>query len=91
MTGKTMRAVRSGWTDAWSCPDAPPTLQMPLQSVMVAEALARIRKAGNLELTSYPAGQVIGQMRGETSVRQVFVDMLTEYAETLERLEDISG
>jgi len=91
MTGKTMRAVRSGWTDAWGRPDAPPTLQMPLQSVMVAEALTRIRRSGSYELTSYPAGQVIGQMHGETSVRQVFNDLLTQYAETLERLESISG
>jgi hypothetical protein len=37
-------------------------------------------------MASYPAGQVIGQMRGETTVRQVFQDMLTEFAETLERL-----
>lgn len=91
MTGKTMRAVRSAWTDAWEQKDAPPTLQMPLQSVMVSEALTRVTKAGNYELASYPAGQVIGQMRGETSVRQVFSDMLTEYAATLERLESISA
>jgi NAD(P)H-dependent flavin oxidoreductase YrpB (nitropropane dioxygenase family) len=91
MTGKTMRAVRSGWTDAWNAADAPSTLQMPLQSVMVAEALTRIRKAGAYELTSYPAGQVIGQMTAQTSVREVFTGMLTEYAQTLERLETISS
>lgn len=91
VTGKTARFVRSAWTDAWEQKDAPPALQMPLQSVMVSEALTRITKAGSYELSSYPAGQVIGQMHGETSVRQVFTELLTEYAATLERLESISA
>jgi len=85
-SGKPSRVLKSGWTEAWSAADAPDPLQMPLQSLLTKEAMARVTRAGADAMASYPAGQVIGQMRGETSVRQVFQDMLTEFAETLERL-----
>ena len=39
---------------------------------------------------SSPVGQIVGEMREENSVRQVFMEMLTEYADAVERLQRIS-
>jgi hypothetical protein len=49
-------------------------------------AKARIMRANRADLLSFPAGQVVGNMNEETSVRQVMMDLLTEYAETAERV-----
>lgn len=89
-SGKPSRVLRSGWTDAWAAQDAPDPLQMPLQSLLTKEAMARVTRANADSMASYPAGQVIGMMRTETSVRQVYHDMLVEFAETLERLNALS-
>jgi NAD(P)H-dependent flavin oxidoreductase YrpB (nitropropane dioxygenase family) len=40
VTGQPVRQIRSTWTDAWSRPDAPPALQIPLQMMLVEDALA---------------------------------------------------
>src|SRR5439155_860944 len=44
LTGKPARMLRSAWTDEWDKADAPPPLQMPLQTALVAEAQLRINK-----------------------------------------------
>jgi len=38
-TGKPARQLKSAWTDEWDRPDAPPTLGMPLQPILVDEAV----------------------------------------------------
>lgn len=86
-TGKKCRMLRSAFTEAWMRPDAPTPLPMPLQSMLVAEALARIERAGHRDYLSYYVGQIVGDMREETSVRAVFQDMLVELADTWERLD----
>src|SRR5207237_8640085 len=68
LTGKPARMLRSAWTDEWDKADAPPPLQMPLQTALVAEAQLRINKSatqqgsGAQELANYFVGQVVGQM-----------------------------
>ena len=90
-SGKPSRVLRSAWTDAWAAAGAPDPLMMPLQSLLTKEAMARVTRANAEDLASYPAGQVIGQMRSETSVRQVFHEMLAEFADTMERLNRVAG
>src|SRR6201996_1449072 len=46
LTGKPARMLRSAWTDEWSDEKAPPTLPVPLQSALIAEAQMRISHAG---------------------------------------------
>jgi NAD(P)H-dependent flavin oxidoreductase YrpB (nitropropane dioxygenase family) len=90
LTGKPARMLRSAWTDEWDRPDAPETLPMPLQSALVAEARARITRSsttqgsGAEKLSNYFVGQVVGQMNRVQPVRQVVLDMITEYAEVVE-------
>jgi NAD(P)H-dependent flavin oxidoreductase YrpB (nitropropane dioxygenase family) len=91
LTGKPARMLRSAWTEEWEAPDAPPPLSMPLQSALVAGAQARIGRAANKEgtganrLANYFVGQVVGTMNQVRPARQVVLDMVTEYAEVVER------
>lgn len=90
-SGKNSRVLKSAWTDAWAAADAPSALPMPLQSLLVKEAMARAQKMRSGPLATYPAGQVIGQIMTETSVRQIFHDMLAEFADQLENLRTKYG
>lgn len=86
-TGKQCRMLRSAFTEAWMQPGAPTPLPMPLQSMLVAEALARIERAGHRDYLTYYVGQIVGDIREETSVRTIFQDMLVELADTWDRLD----
>jgi len=91
ITGKPARMLRSAWTDEWERDDAPPPLPMPLQSALVGEAQARIARAshhdgtGAHKLANYFVGQVVGQTNAVRPARQVVLDMMTEYADVVER------
>jgi len=94
LTGKPARMLRSAWTDEWEKPDAPPPLQMPLQTALVAEAQVRINKAatkegsGAQQLANYFVGQVVGQLDRVRPARQVVLYMVTEYAEVAQSYAD---
>lgn len=91
LTGKPARMLRTAWTDEWERPDAPAPLAMPLQSALVAEAQTRIARAASKEgtgaqrLANYFVGQVVGRMDRVKPARQVVLDMVTEYADVVER------
>lgn len=86
MTGKSVRLLRSKFSEAWEQPGAPKHLQPPLQNFLYHQARARIDRAERSDFYSYPAGQVVGTMTQETSVREVMYNFLTEYADAMERL-----
>ena len=85
-TGKNARFLKSAWTDAWEGPGAPKPLQRPFQHFLREPAFERIDRYRAVELASSPAGQIIGSMNHDTTVRQVFFDMLSEFADVQERL-----
>ncbi len=85
-TGKPVRMLKSDLSEAWEAPGAPPYLLPPLQGILYNEAHARVVRAQRGDLFSFPAGQVIGSMTAETTVRQVMYDMQLEYVEAMERL-----
>jgi NAD(P)H-dependent flavin oxidoreductase YrpB (nitropropane dioxygenase family) len=92
LTGKPARMLRSAWTDEWEKPDAPPTLPMPVQTILVAEAQARIARgatksgSGAQQLANYFVGQVVGQLNRVRPAGQVVLDMVEEYVEAAEVL-----
>lgn len=90
-TGKPVRMIRSGLSEAWEREGAPPVLPTPLQGVLYNEAHARVLRAERRELYSAPAGQVVGSITEETSVREVMYRMQEEYLESVERLFAVSG
>ena len=87
-TGKPTRRIVSDWVTAWESSGAPKTLPMPLQSMLINEAMERIAKYKNESLITYPAGQIVGHLKEETTVRQVFYDMLAEFSDTLDRMNE---
>ena len=85
-TGKTVRMLKSKLSEAWEEPGAPPYLLPPLQGILYNEAHARVVRAKRADLYSFPAGQVVGSMQHETSVRDVMYSMQVEYLDAVERL-----
>ena len=86
-TGKPARQLRSAWTDEWDDPKTPAPLGMPMQPVLVDEALRRIDRAafregsGAEKLANYFVGQVVGTMNRSKPAAQVVYDMVDEFIE----------
>jgi len=97
LTGKPARMLRSAWTDAWDADDAPPTIGMPGQTLLTAGAQQRINRhaaqagSGANELATYFVGQAVGSMNAVRPVRQVMLDLVTEYADAAERFVGLLG
>ena len=89
-TGKPVRMLRSAMSEAWEAPGAPAYLPTPLQGVLYNEAHARVVRAQRRDLYSFPAGQAVGSMTEEHSVRDVMTRLQTEYIAAIERLMAIA-
>lgn len=91
-TGKPARQLRSAWTDEWDDPSTPLPLGMPLQPILVNEALARIDRAayrpgsGAEKLANYFVGQIVGSMNESKTAAQVVFDMIDEFIEAVQGL-----
>ncbi|MEU0157333.1 nitronate monooxygenase [Streptomyces sp. NPDC006261] len=91
LTGKPARQLRTAWTDAWDDPAGPGTLPMPLQGLLVAEAVSRIQKYEVGELLGTPVGQIVGRMTSERSVQQVVDDLTRGFERAVTRINRIAG
>ncbi|MFC8244348.1 NAD(P)H-dependent flavin oxidoreductase [Streptomyces chartreusis] len=91
LTGKPARQLRTEWTDAWDDPDGPGTLPMPLQGLLVAEAVSRIQKYEVEPLLGTPVGQIVGRMNSERSVQAVFDDLTRGFEQAVDRINRIAG
>lgn len=89
-TGKTSRMLRNAWSDAWAAEDAPPTLGLPLQGLVTADAMRRTERyaaSGDAQAVACsPAGQVIGQINEIESCRQVMQRLQEQYVAGIEPL-----
>ncbi|MFI9822154.1 NAD(P)H-dependent flavin oxidoreductase [Streptomyces sp. NPDC052013] len=91
LTGKPARQLRTEWTDAWDDPAGPGPLPMPLQGLLVAEAVSRIQKYEVEPLLGTPVGQIVGRMTRERSVQAVFDDLTRGFEEAVARMNRIAG
>ncbi len=95
LTGKPARMLRTAWTDEWDRTDGPGTLPMPLQPMLVNDAMKRIHRVatkegtGANELVTYFVGQVVGSMNTVRPTRRVVLDMIDEFIDTIERLDTL--
>jgi|RhiMethySRZTD1v2_1073278.scaffolds.fasta_scaffold24819_7 NAD(P)H-dependent flavin oxidoreductase YrpB (nitropropane dioxygenase family) len=86
-TGKYTRQLRSAWTDAWSGPDSPGPLPMPLQLFLSEPALRRAEhdaSRGNRkaeDLVTYYVGQGVGLLDQVKTSRAVVREFMEEFAE----------
>lgn len=91
LTGKPCRALKSNFTEAWDREGAPRPLPMPLQSLVGSEARLRIQRGQAKDWMTYPVGQIVGDMKSDTSVRNVIQKMLAEFLDSVERLNTLVG
>ncbi|MBF6047900.1 nitronate monooxygenase [Streptomyces sp. NRRL B-1677] len=91
LTGKPARQLRTAWTEAWDDPAGPGTLPMPLQGLLVAEALTRIQKYEAGPLLGTPVGQIVGSMNTRRGVQAVFDDLTRDFERAVARLNGIAG
>jgi NAD(P)H-dependent flavin oxidoreductase YrpB (nitropropane dioxygenase family) len=89
-TGKPARLLKTAWTDAWESERSPGTLPMPMQFMLISDALRRIGRSGDGELTTFPVGQIVGSMNQVRPAAQVVYDLIEEYVEAVERLNAIT-
>ncbi|MGH3434461.1 MAG: NAD(P)H-dependent flavin oxidoreductase [Thermocrispum sp.] len=88
-SGKPARLLKTRWTDAWAAEDAPEPLPMPLQNLLVGEAHRRIAATDDPSVVVMPVGQIVGRMNAVRPVADVMHDLVTEFDETLRRLDDL--
>jgi NAD(P)H-dependent flavin oxidoreductase YrpB (nitropropane dioxygenase family) len=92
ITGKPARMLRTPWTEEWERTDGPGAMPMPLQSMLVGEALGRIQRvatkegSGANQLATYFVGQIVGSMNTVKPARRVVLEMVEEFVEAIERL-----
>jgi len=91
LSGKPARQLRTEWTDAWERDDCPGFLPMPMQFMLVSDALNRIGRAQRRELVGMPVGQVVGMMNQVQPVRDVMRQLVEEYVEAVERLDTLNA
>ncbi len=91
-TGKPCRMLRNDWTEAWEKPDSPKPLGMPLQFMVTMDAVQRGHRYAEQakDVNFNPVGQVVGQMNGVSSVKQVIYRLVEEYFQAAERLQALS-
>jgi NAD(P)H-dependent flavin oxidoreductase YrpB (nitropropane dioxygenase family) len=95
MTGKPARMLRTAWTDEWEREDGPGTLPMPIQPMLISEAMQRIHRVaakegtGANDLVTYFVGQVVGSMNTVKPTRRVVLEMVEEFIDTVQRLEGL--
>jgi NAD(P)H-dependent flavin oxidoreductase YrpB (nitropropane dioxygenase family) len=77
-SGKTMRQVRSGWSDEWSAPDAPSPLSMPYQDVLVGDLLGAIEEHDIEPLIHAAAGQSVGYCNEVLPVAEIIARLIAE-------------
>jgi NAD(P)H-dependent flavin oxidoreductase YrpB (nitropropane dioxygenase family) len=90
MTGKQGRMLKTKYVEAWQAPTAPEPLPWPMQSILNGYSYKRAERGRNLDYWTYAVGQVVGDMRRQTTVRREIERMLTEYGDALESLMDVS-
>lgn len=99
MTGKPSRLLKTAWVGEWERPDTPEPLPNPLHAVAIGPYVSRIEKAaaspnatpdhGAGALAPTAAGQVIGLIHEESSVRQVMMDMMTGCVDAVGAVQDV--
>ncbi|THC48628.1 nitronate monooxygenase family protein [Streptomyces sp. A1499] len=90
LTGKPARQLRTEWTEAWDDPRGPGALPMPLQGLLVADAVSRIQKYEVQELLGTPVGQIVGRMTSERAVQDVFDDLTRGFERAVDRVNRIA-
>jgi NAD(P)H-dependent flavin oxidoreductase YrpB (nitropropane dioxygenase family) len=93
LTGKRNRLLRTGWTEAWEKPDAPPPLPLPLQDLVAGEAVTRTMRypERSKDVAIIPVGQVVGQLKSVRKTTDIVTELVEGYLDAVERLNAINA
>lgn len=86
-SGKTLRQIKSAWSEEWAAPDAPVPLKMPYQDILIGDLLGAIDDYHVEPLMHTPAGQGIAQFREETTTAEVMRHFVAEAEAALTRIQ----
>lgn len=85
-SGKTMRQIRTAWSDEWSMPDAPEPLKMPYQDILVGDLLGQIERHQVGPLQHSPAGQSVAFFDRRRTVASVMEQIIAETEAAIDAL-----
>ncbi|MCZ2108570.1 MAG: nitronate monooxygenase [Dehalococcoidia bacterium] len=85
-SGKTLRQIKSAWSEEWAAPDAPVPLKMPYQDILIGDLLGAIEDYDVEPLVHTPAGQGIAQFREETTVADLIAKFVGDAEAAIARL-----
>lgn len=88
-SGKPVRQLRTPWVDAWESAGAPAPLPMPLQGLLVRDAVVSAHEHHVVPAMGTPIGQVVGLMNKSSTVREVIFGMVEEFADAAQRLTSL--
>jgi NAD(P)H-dependent flavin oxidoreductase YrpB (nitropropane dioxygenase family) len=88
-TGKPCRMLRNEWTEAWERDDTPNPLPMPMQMMVAIEAVGATHRYPEQArpIAFNPCGQVIGRLTKVRKSKDVIYELVEEYVEAVERLQ----
>lgn len=88
-SGKTLRQIKTSWTDEWEAADAPVPLRMPSQDILVGDFLGSVERNRVVPLMKSEAGQSVAYFEGRTDVRTVMHELETGATDSLTRLSSV--
>lgn len=77
-SGKTLRQIRTAWSEEWAKADAPAPLKMPFQDILVGDLLGAIDEHDVKALVHYPAGQSIAYVTERSTVAEVMARLVKD-------------
>jgi NAD(P)H-dependent flavin oxidoreductase YrpB (nitropropane dioxygenase family) len=84
-SGKTLRQIKTAWSEEWEQPEAPDPLRMPFQDILIGDLLGAIGEHQVEPLMHTPAGQGIANYDAETTVAEIMAGLISEAEGVLER------
>lgn len=91
LTGKQGRMLSTKYTDAWEKPGSLAPLNWPLQSILGGYPFRRAERSHQLDYWTYSVGQIVGDMKGHSTVKGEIERMLGEYIDALENLNQVTS
>ncbi len=85
-SGKTLRQIRTSWTDEWSAAGAPEPLKMPYQDILVGDLLGQIDRHGVKPLMHSPVGQSVAYFDSLSTVTETMARLVSEAERALASL-----
>ena len=83
-SGKTLRMIKSAWSEEWETEGNPKPLQMPYHDILIGDLLGSINRHEVEPLLHQPAGQGIAFFNEVKSVRETMERFVTEATAVLQ-------